>query len=133
MGFVEWDDGNLVNEDGCNEECKVETDWECTGGDASNPDRCISLIGPKCEFTYVSSTSYLGSIAFTENVTLGNLNDGDLEITISGPLSPYEFNYYLNESTGYTVGKVTDKFKIQFEFLSSLAGYNKGRVPLHSL
>ena len=130
LGFVQCDDGNSKNGDGCDQNCLIETDWSCSGGNATHPDTCISLIGPHSEFTYISSKSHLGSIAFTENVTLGELSEGDVTIIIKGPLSPYEFNYFINTSTGYTEGETVEKFRIQFEFLSSLAGYNKGKNKL---
>lgn len=84
------------------------------------------MIGPNCDLTYISSSSYLGTIACDENVTFAALNDADITIEIIGPYAPYVFNYFINETTGYEEGNTTDKFRIQFEFLSSLAGSNQG-------
>jgi cysteine-rich repeat protein len=43
--YVECDDGNLVNGDGCSNQCKVETDYTCTGGSITTKDTC-SYSGP---------------------------------------------------------------------------------------
>ncbi len=112
--------------DGCNNECKVETDWACSGGNSTTPDSCISLIGPEIEFTYLNRKSYLGSMALTENVTFGEIAEGDISVEINGPLAPYEFTFLIDSSTGYIAGEVGDHIKIQFAFLSSLAGLNQG-------
>jgi hypothetical protein len=96
----------------------------------TNQYRCISLIGPNCELTYISSSSYLGTIVWDENVTLAPYSEGDITIEITGPYAPYTFNYFINETTGYEAGSISDKFRIQFEFLSSLAGYNSGNCCL---
>ncbi|CAI2363645.1 unnamed protein product [Moneuplotes crassus] len=34
------DDDNTENGDGCNENCKVESGWECTGGSLTSPSSC---------------------------------------------------------------------------------------------
>jgi len=93
LGFIEWDDGNTNDGDGCDQNCRVEADWEWTGGNSTHPDSCISLVGPEAEFTYISKSSNIGTIVFTENVTFGLLKDGDIEIEIKGPLAPYKFKY----------------------------------------
>eukprot|EP00746_Dinoflagellata_sp_MGD_P003110 gnl/MRDRNA2_/MRDRNA2_106060_c0_seq1.p1 gnl/MRDRNA2_/MRDRNA2_106060_c0~~gnl/MRDRNA2_/MRDRNA2_106060_c0_seq1.p1 ORF type:complete len:1622 (-),score=222.61 gnl/MRDRNA2_/MRDRNA2_106060_c0_seq1:119-4771(-) len=36
----ECDDGNLRNDDGCDENCRVEIGWVCDGGDRNGPDQC---------------------------------------------------------------------------------------------
>ena len=93
LGSIEWDDGNSNEGDGCDKNCQVETDWEWTGGNNTHPDSWKSLIGPEAEFTYISSSSYIATIVFTENVTFGEIGDEDIDITIKGPLAPYEFKY----------------------------------------
>jgi hypothetical protein len=92
----------------------------------TNQYRCVSLVGPNCELTYISSSSHLGTIVCDENVTLAPYSEGDITIEITGPYAPYTFNFYINETTEYVAGSTSDKFRIQFEFLSSLAGYNLG-------
>lgn len=42
MGFLECDDGNLNDNDGCSSECKIEKFYECTGGNSDNADICIN-------------------------------------------------------------------------------------------
>lgn len=127
LGTLGCDDNNTISGDGCDSNWKVEADWSWEGGNETTPDTCKSLIGPECEFAYISSSSYLGTITWLENVTFAALNEGDIEITIEGPLSPYSFDFAINETTGWIEGDTNDKFKIQFTFKSSLSGYESGK------
>mmetsp|Transcript_22180 Transcript_22180/g.21412 ORF Transcript_22180/g.21412 Transcript_22180/m.21412 type:complete len:221 (+) Transcript_22180:1575-2237(+) len=45
------DDNNLINGDGCNSDCNVETGWECIGGDAATPDTCTEICGDGIRFS----------------------------------------------------------------------------------
>ena len=126
LGFLECDDGNTVNGDGWSSSCKVEINWMCSGGNSTSKDICKYKIGPKWEFSTISSSSYLGTIALSENVTFNKYTEGDIIITISGPLSPYKFTYKIDNTTGFVDGQTGMKFRIQFNFQSSLAGSNKG-------
>ena len=51
FGSHECDDRNLVEGDGCSDECEVENTWNCTRVDENTPDECWSLIGPVCEIS----------------------------------------------------------------------------------
>lgn len=127
LGTIEWDDNNTISGDGCDSNCKIEADWSCEGGNETTPDTWKSLVGPECEFAYLSSSSYLATVTWLENVTFSTLNEGDIEITIDGPMSPYSFDFVINETTGWVEGDINDKFKIQFTFKSSLSGYGSGK------
>ena len=35
----------MLSGDGCNNLCKVEIGWTCTGGNQSNPDTCAEICG----------------------------------------------------------------------------------------
>lgn len=43
--YVDCDDGNTLDGDGCSSSCKVETDYTCTGGSRTTKDVC-SYSGP---------------------------------------------------------------------------------------
>ena len=125
LGFLEWDDGNIVNGDGCDQFCRVETDYKWENGTDSTPDSCVSLIGPKCEISSISQKTYRVNIACDEGVRFNTIQDDDVTVTIEGPLSPYEFEFIIDETTGFETGQLDDQFYIQFEFLSSLFGENE--------
>lgn len=38
----ECDDGNAVNNDGCSN-CKIDTDYVCTGGSDTTADKCKAI------------------------------------------------------------------------------------------
>jgi len=44
MGDLQCDDGNRNDGDGCDRDCNIEKDYNCTGGDENNPDICIGLM-----------------------------------------------------------------------------------------
>ena len=46
QGFVECDDGNLENGDGCSSLCTVEIGWSCSGGSEITPDICVDSSTP---------------------------------------------------------------------------------------
>ena len=130
LGSLDCDDGNSINGDGCNEFCKVETDFLCENGTESSPDQCKSLIAPTWEFTSISSVTLWTSIHWSETVRLNEIEDGDITIEVTGPLSPYSFTYTIDETTGYEVGTTSDSFFIQFEFKTSLAGSDQELITL---
>ena len=128
LGFLEWDDGNLINGDGWSSSCKVDLNFRWSGGNSTTKDTWINLIKPVWEFSYISSTSYLGSIAFSETVVFNELKTEDITISIDGPLSPYTFKYLIDNSTGFNTGETGTKFYIKFTFLSSLMGSYQGKA-----
>lgn len=68
-------------------------------------------------------------VTCTETVRFNEIDD-HIDISISGPLGPYEFSYTIDETTGYTVGDLSDKFYIKFNFDSSLAGSHVETITL---
>ena len=44
--YNQCDDGNLVNGDGCDDQCKVEIGFKCIFTDLSTPDNCIPRTKP---------------------------------------------------------------------------------------
>ena len=47
MGENECDDGNMKSGDGCSSACKVEANYECTGGNETNADNCVNKKPPE--------------------------------------------------------------------------------------
>ena len=41
---IECDDGNLIDGDGCDAQCKVESGYECTGGGPKTIDSCANVV-----------------------------------------------------------------------------------------
>ena len=86
------------------------------------------MIGPKCEISSISSVTHTISIACDEKVRFNEIEDNDLEISISGPLSPYQLEYTINSTTGYVVNSTGYSFRIQLKFLSSLLGNDQESI-----
>ncbi len=42
--YLECDDGNLVNGDGCNSNCRVERGWTCVGGNTNSKSSCYNIL-----------------------------------------------------------------------------------------
>jgi hypothetical protein len=51
----------------------------------------------------------------------------DIVVEINGPLSPYEFTYRIDASTGYVVGSLVKSFRVRFKFASNLYGEKMGK------
>ena len=58
----------------------------------------------------------------TEKVVFNTIDEGDISISMDGPFSPYDFEYVIDNSTGFVTGETGYSFNIQFKFLSSLHG-----------
>ena len=41
LNTTECDDGNGLSGDGCSSDCKIEDNYNCSGGSFSTPDVCI--------------------------------------------------------------------------------------------
>ena len=70
------------------------------------------------------------AVIFSEQVRFGEISEGDLELSIMGPLSPYQFDYTISNETGYEVGGQGKSFFIAIEFKSSLLGGNRETLSL---
>lgn len=42
--YLDCDDGNSVNGDGCSADCQVESGWTCIGGNNTNSSKCYNLL-----------------------------------------------------------------------------------------
>ena len=75
----ECDDGNLLNGDGCSNQCEVEDGWTCMGGTSMGTSNCrrgrpensvINLVGTVTQIHTVLQSvriSYLSDCAVTQN------------------------------------------------------------------
>lgn len=45
FGYFQCDDGNVVDGDGCDHNCHIETHWTCSGGSSAGPDHCTDFCG----------------------------------------------------------------------------------------
>ena len=70
------------------------------------------------------------SIACDEEVRFNEITDSDIDILISGPLSPYQLEYTIDSTTGYVVNSTGSNFRIKIKFLSSLIGDYKETITV---
>lgn len=82
FGLLECDDGNLVNGDGCDQDCQVETDWSCSGGSPTQKDTCVNaeldIVGLE-----VTKNNNLVLQFNKPAYIIGLLNQDDFDIRIS--------------------------------------------------
>ena len=97
FGFYDCDDGNSNAGDGCFN-CAVEPNYICYGGTPSNPDECS---WKHFENTYTGDHSwneqeaiFLITVNFNATIILPERDAFDL--SIEGPLDPYEFEWKLH-------------------------------------
>ena len=67
---MECDDGNLLNGDGCNADCKVESGYKCTTPRDGGADICVDIIAPTA--TLGLKTAVVLEVAFSETVSAGS-------------------------------------------------------------
>ena len=48
-----WDDGNIVNGDGCSSGCAIESGWLCSGGSTTTKDTCTEICGDGKRFNSI--------------------------------------------------------------------------------
>ncbi|CAI2381883.1 unnamed protein product [Moneuplotes crassus] len=92
MGEYECDDGNLVNLDGCSNNCEIEIGYKCNG------TTCYEIINPTAILSRVSSENTC-TLTFSEPVKFSDFGDFNksLKAYIRGPKSPYTFKYSIDE------------------------------------
>ena len=97
FGTYECDDGNSNAGDGCFN-CLVEPNYICYGGTPSNPDECS---WKHFENSYTGDHSwneleaiFLITVNFNATIILPEQDAFDL--SIEGPLDPYEFEWKLH-------------------------------------
>lgn len=125
LGGLEWDDGNTLGGDGWSSDCMIEYGFTCTQGDQSTYSSCKSLNGPVCQITKQLHQDSL-IVSCTETVQFYDINPGDINVTIDGPLAPYQFDFEVGESTGFVSGTQSKTFKIKINLKSSLYGNEQG-------
>ena len=70
----------------------------------------------------MNRASHIATVSCTEQILFNTIGEGDISISIEGPLSPYNFRYTIDNTTGFVTGQTGTEFNIKFEFLSSLFG-----------
>ena len=94
-GFVQCDDGNLINGDGCSSKCTIEQGWACTPGNKYTASVCWNIQNPVPSIALVNSDNQI-YIQFSKQVYLQNtLNSSNLQVSVSGPSAPYSFDWTL--------------------------------------
>ena len=59
-----WDDGNIVNRDGCTSNWSIETGWTCSGGSSTTSDVCKEVWGDGIKFNTNSTYWDDGNLVF---------------------------------------------------------------------
>ena len=69
-----WDDGNIINGDGCNSVCSVEAGWTWSGGSNTKKDTCKEICGDGIKFnsqaTYCDDGNLVNGDGWDNNCTI---------------------------------------------------------------
>ena len=96
LGIKACDDANLLNEDGCDENCNLEEGYICGGGSLISPDICRSTIRPTFHLSFMNIQNDFLIIQFDKPVykTAASIEFRDvIEASVEGPLPNYTFEY----------------------------------------
>ena len=99
MGLKSCDDGNQADGDGCDQECRVEEGFVCTGGSIICPDKCRDTVKPKYMITHLDAKNSFLVIYFDKPVYKGNSNiqlKDIILLSIDGPYN-YTLEYTVND------------------------------------
>ena len=107
MGIKACDDGNIINGDGCDVECKIEEGYLCAGGTLTSPDICRDIIRPTFKLLLVDPLTHRLLAQFDKPVRR-NLSTVDfkdaINIEIEGPLNNYSFDFNV---TNYLTSQIS--------------------------
>ena len=68
MGILQCDDGNLLDGDGCDSQCRIENGFSCVGGGEDLSDVCVDIIQPNARILSIT-LNYTLTIAFSKLIT----------------------------------------------------------------
>ena len=115
------DDGNLVDNDGCDKFCQVEAGWKCTGGSETTPDYCqrLSSVDVKVGTTTSDTVSFLW-LNFTEPVqqlgswedTIKILRHPNLELVTNFKVEKVDDKSYRIQLIDYIPTEILHEFEI---------------------
>ena len=65
MGILQCDDGNLLDGDGCDSQCRIENGYSCDGGGEDLSDVCVDITQPNARILSIT-LNYTLIIVFTK-------------------------------------------------------------------
>ncbi|KAL4484834.1 hypothetical protein ABPG74_020011 [Tetrahymena malaccensis] len=135
---LQCDDGNLTNGDGCDSNCKIESNWKCQGGSSMSKDSCYKIdvdetieinTDPNFKFNVSFNVTKQGQpmvqIIFTQqpvinpNISLSSV----FQISISS-LNPDQYSY--------SISKISSRF-LQINNLNSYQLLNQKQKKVKSI
>ena len=97
MRFLECDDGNTRNGDGCSNTCTIEKDYRCGGGNEDKPDLCVETRKPEIK-----------SVTIYKNLTAVLKLSEPVTMTTTTPQSTFELAI-----VGHLNGRIALKWDAQ--------------------
>ena len=120
LGEYECDDGNLVNGDGCSNECKVESGYICHEGGLNSPDVCKDIVIPTVKLIDFDQEKNIVYFIFSEPIFIPQEKEfiTFAKLQIVGEYPEYIFDYELefqnikgeivdNNATAYLYVKIS--------------------------
>ena len=99
---LECDDNNTIPGDGCSEECKVETNWTCSGGSLTSQDTCSRTDTAKITLSIADEDFEEVLLSFDRTMAINVTGDLSGELTIEfasvKPTDYYWVATFTNES-----------------------------------
>jgi len=127
FGEYEWDDGNLLNGDGCSSNCEVEQGFACEN------ITCWEIIPPNGRISQVTKDN-IWTVKFSESVVITNFSAFELSLraNIQGPIIPYKFDFKIydpNNTTRNSVNLTEFQVKI-YNIESHIVGNGTEQIQL---
>lgn len=109
-----------MDDDGCDSSCNIETCWTCDG---LSPTGCTiaSTDAIGIDNATLSTNQTVATIYFNNSIILQSGFDiySALDVSIDGPLEPYNFTWYLSNANFIMNSIKTDRFEFVIDYLDS--------------
>ncbi|CAD8149907.1 unnamed protein product [Paramecium octaurelia] len=119
IGFPdeECDDYNKNNQDGCDSNCLIETDWTCTQPSEDSFSQCSYMVAPAMKLTYITQEynfQYV-ELSFTQKVRcyVQNYTSYINATLFNFSADSYRINIIETTAANYTLQSVNYEFKIE--------------------
>ncbi len=99
LSYLECDDGNTEDGDGCDSTCRVEDNYHCSGGSFDSPDVCSHLKILECKITHIEEEDMLFTIEFNDHNSYNQSIDRIMNVTVEGMVAGTDFDYHIEKTT----------------------------------
>ena len=121
--YLQCDDGNSLNGDGCSANCMIEKGWNCSNT-ISTPSACTLIAPPTISIASTSKLPALNQIAIIMQLSLPILiRPAQLALTLSG-VDTKDYSYTVAQTADLTNVEIDLKYSVSLQGKSMQISYS---------